>query len=182
MVQRGGGRVIILERIDALLISAALLTTGLAGGIVMQNVADGGEPQAVVTVTAPPSTVTVTRASRSHSRGTLPAPLPTSRTTSEGARGGLPAGTSRVSGPYQRYARALVDADQWSCLRKLVDRESSWNPQAVTGSHYGLFQMRGLKHSTGWQRQITRGLSYIDHRYGGSPCAALAHSNRNGWY
>jgi len=92
----------------------------------------------------------------------------------------VPVDSARVS-DYQTYARARVPADQWPCLRDLVQRESSWNPTAVTGSHYGLFQMRGLKHSTGWKWQIERGLSYIDHRYG-SPCAALAHSDLRNWY
>jgi hypothetical protein len=82
---------------------------------------------------------------------------------------------------YQAYARERVSAAQWPCLRALVQRESSWRPTAVNGSHYGLFQMRGLAHSTDWQRQIARGLGYIDHRYG-TPCAALAHSDSKGCY
>ena len=142
-------------------------------------------PVPTVTVTAPPKTITATvrvteRASRVHSRGASPDSLPTSRTTSEGTRERMPGGASRVS-DYQAYARARVPADQWPCLKRLVQRESSWRPTAVTGSHYGLFQMRGLKHSTGWQYQIERGLDYIEARYG-TPCKALAHSDRKGWY
>jgi hypothetical protein len=93
----------------------------------------------------------------------------------------VPVDFARVS-DYQAYARARVAADQWPCLKRLVQRESSWRPAAVNGSHYGLFQMRGLSHSTPWKRQIVRGLGYIDHRYSGSPCKALAHSDRKGWY
>lgn len=133
-------------RTDAALIAAALLTTGCATGIVLQNVADGGAPQAVVTVTAPPSTVTVTRASRSHSRGPLPASLPTSRTTSEGARGGLPSGAVRGSELTNWQRRYWIAAQSWaqsSKARDVIDCESSNNPGAIsrTGKYRGLWQM-----------------------------------------
>jgi hypothetical protein len=92
----------------------------------------------------------------------------------------VPVDSARVS-DYQAYARARVPADQWPCLKALWTRESNWNPQAVNGSHFGIPQMRGLKHSTGWKWQIERGLGYIAHRYDG-PCDALHHSDKNGWY
>lgn len=172
---------LILDRLDALLVSAALLTTGLAGGIVLQNVADGGN--GVVTVTAPPSTVTVTRPPR-----TLPPKTVEVTRTVRVSRGDVretpPTRIQRntaVTGEYQRYARSLVSASQWPCLRTLWQRESGWNPDARTGSHYGIAQRRG-EMNTDYRRQIVLGLSYIDSRYGGSACAALAHSDQNGWY
>jgi hypothetical protein len=91
------------DNLSAALIATALLLTGTLAGICLSSAADGATTVTVtatppvVTVTAPPATVRVTiRANRSHSRGTLPASLPTT-STSEGTRGGLPGGASRVS-------------------------------------------------------------------------------------
>jgi hypothetical protein len=140
-------------------------------------------PTITRTVTPPPVTETVTvrvtqRASRSEVRTTAPTTQRIARPDTSGAVVVTDPGTPSI---YQAYARARVSSDQWPCLRTLVQRESSWRPTAVNGSHYGLFQMRGMKHGTGWKHQIVRGLDYIDYRYG-SPCAALAHSNAKGWY
>ena len=172
-------------RADAVLVATALVTLGVAGGIALEAAA--GEA-ATVTATAPPSTVTVTRPAVTLTP--KPAPTVTVTRTVRAARAATrvnvperPAG-QRVTGTvaiYQAYARDRVSAAQWPCLRALVQRESSWRPTAVNGSHYGLFQMRGLAHDTGWKHQVVRGLSYIDYRYG-TPCAALRHSDLNGWY
>ncbi len=187
------------DNVTATLIAAALLLTGTLAGIGLSSVADGATTVTVaatppvVTVTAPPVTVRVTiRANRSHSRGAVP--QPSASNNAEGNRAGVPGGASRVSvrqtpgvpsaaeiADYQAYARARVPADQWPCLKALWTRESNWNPQAVNGSHFGIPQMRGLKHSTGWKRQIERGLGYIAHRYDG-PCDALHHSDLRNWY
>jgi resuscitation-promoting factor RpfB len=172
--------------LDAALVAAAIFGVGVACGSAMVTVI-GPESTPAATVTATPlPAVTVTapaRASRSHSRGTSPAILPSTTSKTEGTRGGLPGGASRVSGPYQHYARALVDADQWPCLRKLWQRESNWNPKADNprSSAYGIPQMLRMKPGTPWRTQITRGLGYIDRRYG-TPCRALSHSNSKGWY
>jgi hypothetical protein len=86
-------------------------------------------------------------------------------------------------GEYQAWAKARVSASQWPCLRELWDRESGWDPTSdnPTSSAYGIPQIIGMKPGTGWKRQIERGLSYIDHRYG-TPCSALAAHDSKGWY
>lgn len=142
------------DNLTAALIAAALLLTGTLAGIGLSSVADGATTVTVtatppvVTVTAPPVTVRVTeRASRVRSRGTLPASLPTT-STSEGTRGGLPGGASRVSDsslkPWQRdyFERAQV----WAAspkARAVIACESSNRPTAVsrTGKYRGLWQM-----------------------------------------
>lgn len=75
---------------------------------------------------------------------------------------------------------------QWAALSRLIQKESSWNPNAAnpTSSARGLFQKMtsihgGVEGSAAGQAQW--GLGYIRNRYG-SPAAALAFHNRNGWY
>ena len=85
------------------------------------------------------------------------------------------------------FARKLVPAGQWACLDRLWQGESGWDATKVgprnTDGRYpvGIPQLKGLKVSDGARYQVTRGLAYIEHRYG-SPCAALAHSDRHDWY
>lgn len=69
------------------------------------------------------------------------------------------------------------------CLFELIDRESSWNHKAANpnSSAYGLFQQLKLDPDSSVQKQVRLGLTYIEHRYG-TPCAALSHHNRKGWY
>jgi hypothetical protein len=158
---------------------AVVIVVGAAAWSVDTRVSPPDTPP--VTVTAPPVTETVTvrvtqRASRAENR-TVP---PTTASTPKPVRYYNPETGS--SGAYQDYARRLVTATEWPCLRQLWTRESNWRPEARNGSHYGIPQMRGLTPGTGWKRQIERGIGYIDHRYGGSPCRALAHSDRVGWY
>lgn len=80
---------------------------------------------------------------------------------------------------------------QHSCLVKLWDKESGWNPKAHnynSGAH-GIPQalpaskMRsaGADYYTNGQTQIRWGVGYIKNRYG-TPCSALSFHNRNGWY
>lgn len=81
--------------------------------------------------------------------------------------------------------------DQYSCLVKLWNRESNWRVNAFNKSSgaYGIPQsLPGNKMATAgadWMTnpatQINWGLGYINDRYG-SPCTALAHSNRVNWY
>ncbi|WP_433333801.1 transglycosylase SLT domain-containing protein [Spirillospora sp. CA-294931] len=80
---------------------------------------------------------------------------------------------------------------QYKCLVKLWNRESHWNHKARNRSSgaYGIPQaMPGRKmRSAGkdWRTnprtQIKWGLRYIKGRYK-TPCGALKHSNRRGWY
>lgn len=83
------------------------------------------------------------------------------------------------------------DYSQYSCLVKLWERESNWRWNALNRSSgaYGIPQaLPGTKMASAgadWrsnpQTQVKWGLGYIEGRYG-SPCSALAHSDRRGWY
>ncbi|MEN9713996.1 MAG: hypothetical protein RLZZ164_660 [Actinomycetota bacterium] len=83
------------------------------------------------------------------------------------------------------------DSDQYSCLVTLWDRESNWRVNAFNkgSGAYGIPQaLPGTKMASAgedWltnpETQIKWGLGYIQGRYG-SPCGALAHSNKFGWY
>ena len=71
----------------------------------------------------------------------------------------------------------------WACLDRLIDRESVWNPNAKNprSSARGLFQLLKLPAGLPVIRQYERGVRYLDARYAGSPCRALAaHGGR--WY
>lgn len=77
----------------------------------------------------------------------------------------------------------LVDLTETQCWVELIWRESSFNPRARNGSHYGLAQMRST-----WYRDLTpraqvrAHMKYLDHRYNGSACRALAHLNKRGFH
>ena len=83
----------------------------------------------------------------------------------------------------QDYAAVLVDdKSQMSCLIKLYDKESNWNPDAVNGSHYGIPQGRSdyLRTATA-EEQIMWGLRYISNRYG-TPCKAWQFFQKNNYH
>ncbi|PJI94069.1 G5 domain-containing protein [Luteimicrobium subarcticum] len=80
---------------------------------------------------------------------------------------------------------------QYTCLVSLWNRESGWRvsahnassgawgiPQALPGNK---MSTKGTDWKTNPKTQISWGLGYIKGRYG-SPCGALAHSHRSGWY
>ncbi len=83
------------------------------------------------------------------------------------------------------------DSDQYSCLVTLWNRESNWRVNAYNkgSGAYGIPQSlpgnkmasEGEDWLTNPETQIRWGLKYIKGRYG-SPCGALAHSNKFGWY
>ena len=89
------------------------------------------------------------------------------------------------------YARSRLSATQFACLDRLWIRESNWNPRSLNRSSgaYGIPQAvpgsRMAAAGADWRTnpitQVRWGLSYIKSRYG-TPCAALAHSNRFNWY
>ena len=77
----------------------------------------------------------------------------------------------------------LGDLQEAQCWVELIWRESSFNPRAKNGSHYGLAQMRST-----WYRdlkpraQVKAHMNYLEHRYNGSACKALNHLKRKGWH
>jgi len=81
------------------------------------------------------------------------------------------------------YAYNQMSWKQFECYNWLISKESSWNPKARNGSHYGLGQMRST-----WYRdlspkqQIQAHLRYLGHRYNGDACLALSHLERKGWH
>ncbi len=116
---------------------------------------------------------------------------------SSGSSGGSSGPMPTYSGADPRsIAQSMLAAygwgsDQWSCLERLWQRESNWNPYAQNPSSgaYGIPQsLPGSKMATAgsdWRTnpatQITWGLGYIQGRYG-SPCGAWGHSQSVGWY
>jgi len=73
--------------------------------------------------------------------------------------------------------------EQFYCLDEIVFKESRWNSKANNprSSAYGLFQVLNSKEKDPI-KQIDQGLKYINHRYNGCACTALAHHKRKGWY
>lgn len=81
--------------------------------------------------------------------------------------------------------------DQYSCLVALWERESNWRTGALNRSSgaYGIPQaLPGSKMAsegpdwlTNHETQIRWGIKYIKSRYG-TPCGALAHSDKYNWY
>lgn len=95
--------------------------------------------------------------------------------------------TTEDSKAYARDRLAIWTEKQYSCLSKLWNKESRWNPKAynkikVMGKNAGgIPQLLGMSTSTPPTLQIERGLSYIYYRYG-TPCQALSYHKKHGWY
>jgi hypothetical protein len=73
--------------------------------------------------------------------------------------------------------------EQFYCLNEIIYKESRWNYKAKNpkSSAFGLFQI--LKSTEKDPiKQIDLGLKYLDRRYDGCACKALAFHNRNGWW
>lgn len=101
------------------------------------------------------------------------------------------------SNEYQQYAHDLcINTYGWTendftCLVKLWNRESGWNPNAHNSSSgaHGIPQSlpaskmasEGDDYYTNGYTQIRWGLKYIAGRYG-TPSAAWAHSESHNWY
>lgn len=93
--------------------------------------------------------------------------------------------------PLKRYQQdwALVamnhlgDLTEAQCWVELIWRESTFNPAARNGSHYGLAQMRNpIVKRLSPRKQVKWHMRYLDHRYDGSACKALNHMNKKGWH
>ena len=81
------------------------------------------------------------------------------------------------------YALNAMGWDQFECYNWLIIGESNWNPKARNGSHYGLAQMRNAKVARlDGRTQIDWHLRYLEHRYKGCACRALAHLEAKGWH
>ena len=80
---------------------------------------------------------------------------------------------------------------QWECLIDLWTKESNWRPNAYNKQPVyqgkvklhagGIPQILGLDPDITVERQIERGLIYLESRYG-SPCSAWRFWERNFWY
>ena len=82
------------------------------------------------------------------------------------------------------FLRALgYNEQQRECALSLWTRESRFDHLADNkrSSAYGIAQLLGEKSSRA-DLQILHGVRYIEHRYSGSFCRALQHSDRRGWY
>ena len=77
----------------------------------------------------------------------------------------------------------LGDLTEAQCWVELIWRESTFNPSARNGSHYGLAQMRNdIVRTLSPRAQVRWHMRYLDHRYNGSACKALKHMNKKGWH
>ena len=87
---------------------------------------------------------------------------------------------------YKIYAHIKIgDYKEFRCLEKLWTKESNWRPKAKNklSTAYGIPQLLKMKETNPY-KQIDLGLKYIaKHRlYKGSPCLALSHHRKFGWY
>jgi hypothetical protein len=73
--------------------------------------------------------------------------------------------------------------EQFYCLDEIVYKESRWNYKAKNpkSSAFGLFQILKSKDKDPIT-QIDKGLIYLNHRYEGNACKALAHHEAKGWW
>jgi hypothetical protein len=83
----------------------------------------------------------------------------------------------------REYAAVLVDdKTQMKCLGLLYGKESAWNPNANSGSHWGIPQGRSIYLKTALpEQQIRWGLKYIHNRYG-TPCKAWEFFQKNNYH
>jgi len=93
--------------------------------------------------------------------------------------------------PLKRYQQdwALVamnhlgDLQEAQCWVRLIWKESTFNPNARNGSHYGLAQMRNpIVKKLSPRAQVRMHMRYLDHRYNGSACKAEEHLIKRGWH
>ena len=99
------------------------------------------------------------------------------------------AGASNQAIKYvKELAKEQLTDKQEACHNEIVFRESSWNPKAKNGSHYGLYQGRSksLKNAS-TVKQWWWYWHYVAHRYGVTEydepnyCGALHHLKTKGW-
>jgi len=90
----------------------------------------------------------------------------------------------------KEVAKELLNKEQYSCLTKLIGRESAWKitAQNPTSTASGLGQLLnstysslGMKKSDSGISQLVATLSYISRRHS-HPCGAWKHFQEKGWY
>jgi hypothetical protein len=85
---------------------------------------------------------------------------------------------------FKLYAHMKVANDkQYRCLVTLWNKESNWRPTARNpkSTAFGIPQLLKMKETNPF-KQIDLGIKYIDHRYDGSACKALAKHKKSGHY
>ncbi len=77
----------------------------------------------------------------------------------------------------------LIGSNNTALKDEIIYKESRWNYKAKNkrSSASGLFQVLNSKEKDPI-KQIDQGLKYINHRYKGCACTALAHHKLKGWY
>ncbi len=81
------------------------------------------------------------------------------------------------------FHKMNYDFEQFYCLDQIVWKESRWNYKAKNpkSTAFGLFQILKSKDKDPIT-QIDKGLIYLNHRYEGNACKALAHHKAKGWW
>ncbi len=116
------------------------------------------------------------------------APVDREVTTGTKVTAGASTGSTTYSGSHADWmAAAGIAPSDYSAVEILVERESSWNPNAVNSSSGACGLTQALpcsKLGANWNDPVVAlawGDAYVKGRYG-SWQAALAHSYANGWY
>jgi hypothetical protein len=118
-----------------------------------------------------------------------PAPAPPVFHSMMTMAGVTPTGNKAIAA--DKVAARGWDSNEFSCLEKLWQRESSWSASAhnkSSGAHGIAQALPGSKMASvaaDWETnpatQIEWGIGYIANRYG-TPCSAWAHSESSNWY
>jgi hypothetical protein len=85
---------------------------------------------------------------------------------------------------FKLYAHMKVGNDkQYRCLVSLWYLESKWNPKARNpkSTAFGIPQLLKMNETDPF-KQIDLGIKYINHRYDGNCCSALAKHKKSGHY
>jgi len=94
----------------------------------------------------------------------------------------IPINSSKADMNLKLYAYNKMDWSEFQCYNWLIFKESSWNPKARNGSHYGLGQMRSTWYrDLSPKKQIDAHIKYLRHRYKDA-CDALHHLETRGWH
>jgi hypothetical protein len=82
----------------------------------------------------------------------------------------------------KEVAKELLNKEQYSCLTKLIGRESAWNPKAQNPiSSASTYSNLGMNKAKTGVSQLVGTLAYISRRHI-TPCNAWKHFQEKGWY